>query len=84
MANFLLFLLFCLSHGSINLSSCLKDLMYQEVLVEVLHRDRDNMELAYVVFWDLFVVGCVQDLSDDVETMVWAKFEIIHDFVIGL
>ena len=83
MANFLRFLLFCQSHCPKNLSGYLKDLIYQKVLVEVLCRDHDKMELAYVVVWGLFVVECIQDLSDDVETMVRAKFEIAHDFVIG-
>ena len=82
MENFLLFLPFCLSHCPINLSCYLKDLIYKDVLVEVSHRDRDKMELACVVFWGLFVVECAQGLSDDVETMVWVKFEIAHDFAI--
>ena len=69
MANFLLFLIFCLSHCPISLSGCLKDLIYQEVLVEVLCRDRDKMELAYVEFLGLFVVDSAQDLSDDVERL---------------
>ena len=76
MVNFLLFLLFCLSHYPIGLSGCLKDLIYQEVLMEVLHGDCDKMELAYVVFWGLIIVEYVYDLSDDVETMVWANLRL--------
>ena len=50
MATFLLFLLFCPSHCPIDLSSYLKDLIYQEVLVEVLCKDHDKLELACVGF----------------------------------
>ena len=59
MESFPLFLLLCPSHCPVNLSGYLKDLKYQEVLVEVLCRDCDKNELAYVVFWGLFVVECV-------------------------
>ena len=59
MASFPLFLLFCPSHCPIGLSGYLKDLKYQEVLMEVLCRDQDKMELAYVVFLGLFLVECV-------------------------
>ena len=40
MENFLLYLHSCLSHCPINLSGYLRDQLYQEVLVEVLHMDQ--------------------------------------------
>ena len=82
MANFLLFLFFCLSHCPISLSGCLKGLIYQEVLVEVLSRDHDKMELAMLYFRTYLLWNLCRSIGD-VETAVWAKFEIVHDFVIG-
>ena len=56
MVNSPLCLDFGLCHFPINLSSYPLNLLHQEVMVEVLHKDCGRLELVYVEFWGLLIV----------------------------
>ena len=62
-----LFLSFSQSHYPVNLSSYLKDLLCQGVLVEASHMDHVRVEMAYVVSWGL---SCELDLLVDVVVLM--------------
>ena len=85
MVNSPLCLYFGLYHFPINLSSYLLNLLHQEILVEVLHKDCSRVELVYVEFWGLLVVWCVWSLPVDAGVMAWVcDAEVAHSFMIEL